>query len=744
MCGIAGVVGRQDPALVEKMTRLLAHRGPDAEGFHHGGGISLGHRRLSVIDRAGGSQPMLDPSGRYALVYNGELYNYRALRDELRSAGHAFRTQCDTEVLLAALIQWGEAALVRLQGMYAFALWDCDEEMLLLARDPVGVKPLYYARAGETLYLASEMKSILCCPDVSRDLDSEALDDYLTFLYTVPPRTIYRGIRQLPAGHCATWQRGAWKERPFWDWPMEAEARSEADWLAHLRESLERDMPHYAEADVPVGALLSGGIDSTCIVEQLARSAPPRTFTIGFNSEGSHLDETNEARRTAVGLQTEHREIQAEAHVAELLPALVRHFDEPFGNPTALLTYVLAQEVRKHVTVVLAGDGGDEVFGGYRRYQGVAMTDRLAWVPSALWRYAINPLTRRLPGGVEGPAFAKRLKGFVAAQGLGPVERYAAWTTYHHRDSLDALYAPELRRQLAGRDPWEHLRDLAKESENLGPLNQAMYLDLRSFLPNNVLRYGDRMSMAHGLELRVPLADPMLAREFIAMPDPLKLQGAISKYLLRRHLTGRVPHDIVQRKKLGLNPPMGQWLNGPLKPLLDDYLNDAAIRQAGFFDPEAIARMRLEHHAGRRDHTWRLWSLIVFEEWRQAVRGLNWPRVSPRMAAGGSAAWSSPDGRHAMKRFRPFVPTVGVVSFWCLFSMAYLGVEDGSSGLSPLGWVHAAFLLPGLFPAVLIKGSYHNGDLPLAFLLSWLFYTAIAMALTVGLRACWHRMHPAP
>lgn len=617
MCGIAGIAGPSEPDLLRRMTRLLAHRGPDGEGFHQGEGIALGHRRLAILDRQGGAQPMHDATGRYSLVYNGELYNYRALREELRAEGDSFHTRCDTEVVLAALIRWGEAALERFQGMYAFAFWDAVETRLLLARDPVGVKPLYYARRRDVLYFASEMKALLCCPEVSRDLDLEAIEDYLTFLYTVPPRTIYADIRQLPAGHCAAWQRGAWTERRYWRWPLEAPNRNADEWLALLRGRLEGAMPHYAEADVPVGALLSGGIDSTTIVEQLARSAPPKTFTIGFGSEGDHLDETGEARGTAELLHTEHRTIQAEADIAGLLPEVVRHFDEPFGNPTALLTYVLAREVRKHVTVALAGDGGDEIFGGYRRYQGIAWAQRLDVVPLAFWKYAAHPLANRLRGGVDGSAFAKRLKGFVAAQGLGPVDRYAAWTAYHNRESLDALYAPDLQRHLASRDPWEHLRKLADESAALDPVNQAMYLDLMSFLPDNVLRYGDRMSMAHGLELRVPLADPMLAREFLAMPAKFKVPGFQSKHLLRRHLAGRLPRDIVRRRKQGLNPPMGQWLNGPLEPLLESYLNPPAIRNAGFFDPAAIKQMRHEHETGARDHTWRLWSLIVFEEWRR-------------------------------------------------------------------------------------------------------------------------------
>lgn len=615
MCGIAGIAGHSEPALMARMTHLLAHRGPDGDGFHHGPGISLGHRRLAVLDREGGVQPMRDATGRYTLVYNGEIYNYRALRDTLRDEGYSFHTQCDTEVVLVALIHWGRSALARFQGMFALALWDRDESRLLIARDPLGVKPLYYARCGSTLYFASEMKSILCCPEISRAMDSEALEDYLTFLYTVPPRTIYRDIRQLPQGHCAFWCAGEWTEHRYWHWPLDDPGGNEKDWLERLNQYLDETMDHYTEADVPVGALLSGGLDSACIVAHLARAEAPQTFCIGFGTDGGKLDEIDAARETARHLGARHREIYAEAKVAELLPVMVRHFDEPFGNPTALLVYRLSEEVRKQVTVVLSGDGGDEVFGGYRRYRGIALSERLRWLPAACSR-ALAPLARGA-SHFGGPALS-RIGELVAAQAKSPADRYAAWTAYHDRASLDGLYVPELRHRLTGRDPIAHLRVLARESAELGAVNQAMYLDLNSFLPHNVLRYGDRMSMAHGLEMRVPLADPMLVRSFLAMPAQFKIGGGISKLILRKHLEGKVPGSVITRAKQGLNPPMGIWLKGALRPMMEDYLSDGRIRQRGYFDPGAVAGMREAHLWGRRDHTWRLWALMVFEEWHRA------------------------------------------------------------------------------------------------------------------------------
>ncbi len=616
MCGIAGIAGHHHPALIERMTRLLAHRGPDGEGFHVGAGIALGHRRLVVLDREGGAQPMRDATGRYTLIYNGEVYNYRALREELRREGCEFHTHCDTEVVLAALICWGESALERFQGMFALALWDQAEERLLLARDPLGVKPLYYARRSDTLYFASEMKSLLCCPEISRAMDVEALEDYLTFLYTVPPRTIYRDIRQLPAGHCATWRTGDWRERPYWHWAMSAPDGDLDFWRRRLSAQLDESMEHYAAADVPIGALLSGGIDSACVAEQLARHTQLKSFCIGFGSEGVHLDETESARKLAWQLCGTHRDVRVGAEVADDLAVMVQHFDEPFGNPTALLSYALAREVRKHVTVVLSGDGGDEVFGGYRRYQGIALSEGLSWVPRPVWR-GLAKVTDRLPTGPEAPPLLHRLQGFVAGQGRGPVARYGDWTTYYSRKSLDGLYGPDLHRQLAGRDPLEHLRVLAAESEMLGPLNQAMYLDLNSFLPNNVLRYGDRMSMAHGLEVRIPLADPNLANTFLAMPGRFKVERGLTKVLLRRYLEDQGLPEVAGRQKIGLNPPMGTWLNGALRPMVEDYLSAERLKKRGFFEPAAVEKMRWEHLSGYRDHTWRLWSLLVFEEWHR-------------------------------------------------------------------------------------------------------------------------------
>ncbi len=618
MCGIAGMAGRRDEALVLRMTELLAHRGPDDAGCHAEEGITLGHCRLSIIDLDGGHQPMAYGDGRYWLVYNGEVYNYRELRRNLEARGHVFRTRSDTEVILAAYAEYGDECVTHFQGMFAFALWDGTERRLLLARDPIGVKPLYHAQVGDTLYFASEMKALLACPGIGRAMDPEGLDDYLAFLHTVPPRTIYRAIRQLPPAHIAVWKAGTLTMRRYWRLRTDPVARPEKDWLEELDAALSETVARYLLADVPLGVFLSGGLDSSSIVHYMKQEGgTPRTFTIGFGREGALYDETKEARGLAQHLGTNHHEQTVEADVATLLPAMVSHFDEPFGNPTALLSYVLCETVRRRVKVVLSGDGGDECFGGYPRYRGVQVAETYRKLPAWFRGGVIDPLVQLLPESTRGFHALRRLRAFSAGSLLDPVDMYAGWLSHYTHDQRQALYTGSLRRELAGRDPLDHLRQLADESGTNDPVTRAMYIDVNAFLPNNVLHYGDRMSMAHGLEARVPLADHRLIELMAGAPGDLKVRGRVSKYLLRRRMAGRLPGADVRRGKQGFNPPMGAWLNTRLRPLLEECLSGETLRRRGFFEAAAVHAMVRDHRAGRRDHTWRLWALIVFEQWQR-------------------------------------------------------------------------------------------------------------------------------
>lgn len=619
MCGIAGITGRRNQALVKRMTDAIAHRGPDDEGFYASDAVTLGHRRLSIIDLAGGHQPMSDESETLWVVFNGEIYNFRELRQALEAKGYRFHTNSDTEVILHAYAEYGEDCVAQFQGMFAFALWDTREHLLFLARDPVGVKPLYYALRGHTLYFASEIKALLACPEIPRDMDYESLDDFLTFLYTVPPRTIFKAIRQLPPAHLAVWKNGHWTERRYWRLEFEDEPRSEGEWTEVVNARLGETIEKHMIADVPLGAFLSGGLDSATIVANMAQATahPVNTFTIGFGSEGGLYDETAYARVIAKAFGTYHHELTAEADVLSLLPTMVRHFDEPFGNPSALLFYVLCKVIREHVTVALSGDGGDEAFGGYPRHAGARLSQRYRRVPLSLRKYLINPLVQRLPESTRGFHALRRLREFSAGSLLEPIEMYAAWISYFSPAERRSLYAPEVGRLLYGRDALDYVRSLFRECEGIDLVSQTLYVDLMSFLPHNLLQCSDRMSMAHALETRVPFADQQIIELVAKIPSRLKIHGLETKHLLRRCMRDRLPKDTLRRKKLGFNPPLGVWMNTRLKPLLDDFLSERRIKDRGYFEPRPIQAMIHDHRAGRRDYTWHLWALLLFEQWHR-------------------------------------------------------------------------------------------------------------------------------
>lgn len=619
MCGIAGQTGRRDDALVQRMANAIAHRGPDAEGFYHDDHVSLGHRRLSIIDLNNGAQPMSTVDGRHHIVFNGEIYNYRELRAELEACGRIFATQSDTETILQGYAEWGTAVVARLRGMFAFALWDAHERTALLARDPLGIKPLYYAEHGGVLLFGSEIPALLEARDLPRDMDFAALDDYLSLLYTVPPRTMFRAIRQLPPGHTAEWHAGTLRVERYWSPPAEEEDRPEAEWIEIIGAALEESIRAHRISDVPIGAYLSGGLDSTAIAWHLSQAGgePLRTFTIGFTGEGRHYDESAEACAFARQLGTRHHAITVDANVVEIFPQMVRHFGEPFGNPTALLSYALAKAVRPHVKVVLSGDGGDEIFGGYPRYKGMRWAKRFRAVPRPLRAAIIDPLLQCLPESTRGLHALRRIKEFSAGSLLPPEACYAQWVGYYTPAERAVLYTPATARAVGPHDGLSFVRDLYSACPLDDPAARAMHADASSFLPGNVLQYGDRMSMAHGLEARVPFADVRLLETLFRVPAHLKLRGGHAKYLLRRCLEGKVPREIAWRKKTGFNPPMGVWLNTALRPLVEDYLSPAAIRERGLFEPGPVQGMLAAHRAGRRDLTWHLWSLLVLEEWHR-------------------------------------------------------------------------------------------------------------------------------
>jgi len=637
MCGITGGVPGIDSRVLEQMAAALSHRGPDGEGYFHAAGpagASLGHRRLAVIDLPGGRQPMTSSDGRWTIVYNGEIYNYRDLRARLEASGSVFRTKSDTEVLLQAWARWGVDSLEHLRGMFAFAVWDGRERALWLVRDRLGIKPLYYSTAGGRLLFGSEIKALLAHPSVSRRLRPSAVDDFLTFLYVPAPQTIFEDVQELPPAHWLRYNQGVTELRRYWQArPLPAGEEKEAgseELLAVLEESVRLRLA----SDVPLGAFLSGGLDSSAIVALAARAQqqPVRTFSLGFGAGEEHYTELEFARLVAGRCSAEHRELTISPDCAELLPRMVSLFDEPFGNPTALLLHALSAETRKHVTVALAGDGGDELFLGYPRYLGARLHRAWNGVPSPLRRAAAR-LAQRIPEGNKGHHARRRAREFFSDGNGSWQSAYIGWVSYFTPAMRDEIYTPEFRSAVGGHSAEHFLEQRFAEVADCDPLAQACYVDLHSFLPHNVLQYGDRMSMAHALELRVPFTDHRLVEFALALPTRQKLRGRETKHLLRTALRPLLPEQTLRRSKLGLNPPLGRWLRGELAPLVDRYLSPDAVRQRGWFRPEAVARLCAEFTGGRRDFSLHLWGLLVLEEWARQYLDARRPAESnPRRA----------------------------------------------------------------------------------------------------------------
>jgi len=624
VCGIAGYLGAEHRGLGESMAALLRHRGPDDAGEvilpSRGGGVcSLAHQRLSVIDIPGGHQPLTNEDGTVHLIFNGEIYNFRQLRAELESRGHRFATRSDTEVIVHLYEEHGDDCVQQLRGMFAFALWDANRDRLLLARDRLGVKPLYYAvpDGGDVeLAFASELKSLFAVPGVSRELDLESLSSYLAYLYVPHPRTAVRGARRLPPAHVLVAENGRIDVRRYWS--LAAEGGTQAD-PERLWELLAESVELRLVADVPVGAFLSGGLDSSAVVAAMAeRDGTPETFTVVFPRPEERLyDERDDARAVASALATHHHELEARADARELLPEIVRHFDEPFGNPTALLVYELSRLTRQHVTVALAGDGADELFAGYPRYRGLAAASWYRRVPGPVRALAAAG-ARAIPESTRGRHGLRRAREFALAPLASLEQAYLSWITYFGPERREELLHADVQERLRESAPPERfVEELFEQAPRDDLVNRLSYVELQSFLPCNVLEYGDRMSMAHGLELRAPYCDHRLVEQVFAMPGSAKLQRGRTKAALRAAAAPRLPERPLSKRKVGFNPPMGLWLNRELAPLVDSHLSREQVEARGLFRPEAVERLVGELRSGRRDVSLHVWSLIVLEQWQR-------------------------------------------------------------------------------------------------------------------------------
>jgi asparagine synthase (glutamine-hydrolysing) len=643
MCGIAGKLtwnprGPIDPDLLGAMTDAVRHRGPDADGFYFGDGVGLGHRRLSIIDLATGDQPLANEDRTVWTVFNGEIYNFAEVRQELEAHGHRFRTASDTEVLVHGYEQWGVDLVDRLRGMFAFAVWDARERRLILARDRVGVKPLHYALLDDGLVFGSEIKSLLVDPAVPRDWSPEALDAYLALLYVPAPLTIYRAVHKLPPGHVLVAEGGQVRVSRYWDLPFATAARADSEdvWLEALEAELREAVGLRLISDVPLGAFLSGGIDSSLVVAFMkeASDAPVITTSIGF-AEGAY-DELQHAKRVAQHLGVVQHTHVVTPHVEALLPRLAWHFDEPFADSSAVPTYYVSAAAREHVTVALSGDGGDELWAGYARHR-VEHTEhrvRRALGPAAS---VVGQAARAVPLRVRG---ARSLRHLAHAPGH-------ALALKHEYGMFDGaarqgLYSAGFRASVGGSDPLSAFRARYDACDSADPLDRAMYVDVHTYLHDDVLTKVDRMSMAVSLESREPLLDHRLLEFAARVPVSLKLRDGVSKYLLRRVLAARLPAPVLARRKQGFAAPIAEWLRGPLEPMLHDLVRSRRSLERGVFEPAGVVRLLDEHGTGKEDHCHRLWQLLMLELWfRQFADEGGWP------------AWQGPGSRARLSAAAP-------------------------------------------------------------------------------------------
>jgi asparagine synthase (glutamine-hydrolysing) len=621
MCGICGVASPEQGAApdleaVARMSRRLIHRGPDSDGLFHRGQVALAARRLSIIDLEGGDQPIANEDGSVVVVQNGEIYNHRELRRELERRGHRFATASDTEVLVHLYEEHGDGFVERLRGMFAVAVWDSRRARLLLARDRFGIKPLYYRLVGGTLSFASELKAMLEQPGFSRAIDPRAVAAYLAFNSIPAPLTIFSEARKLPAGTVLAWQDGALTEsryaRPEPVPAARVRSGPEAQLAEELREVLRDSIRAHLVADVPVGVLLSGGVDSAGIAALAAgeQGEAVKTFSVGF--EESSFDELSRARLVAERYRTDHHELVLRPDAVDLLPRLVEAFDEPFGDSSALPTYLVSQLAAGEVKVALSGEGGDELFGGYHTYVADLLAPRLGPLAALA-----APLVEALPSSDSKASFDYKAKRFVRAARLPPLERHHAWKeifSAERRASLLAAGDP-------GWDPVDLYRERYAETAGAEPLARLQDVDLGIYLVDDLLVKTDRSSMAHSLELRVPFLDRRVAEFALGLATPLKVRRFAKKRLLRSALAPLLPDQILRGPKQGFSIPVAAWLRGPLEPFAREVLSPATLERQGCLDPAVVAPLIERHCSGREDLSRQLWGLIALTLWFDRYAG---------------------------------------------------------------------------------------------------------------------------
>ena len=630
MCGIFGQIG-SSPA-DEKCGFELHHRGPDDGGLKYfalsnaSTWVSLQHRRLAIIDlSSAGHQPMCNEDESIWITFNGEIYNFQELRAELVSAGHIFHSHTDTEVIVHGYEEWGNDVVKKLRGMFAFALWDHRHRRLFLATDHLGKKPLFYSHDGRKFVLASEIKAILKS-GVPAELDPVALHDYLTYLYFPYPSTAFKHVRKMAPGSAmeilvspeGDLRRREWK---YWDAADTAGTplrMSDDEMIDRARQLMEESVKLRMISDVPLGLFLSGGLDSSAITAFASRNSAEqvKTFTIGFENSRFY-DEQPVAKLVADKFNTDHHILQADEACASYMTHVVRHFDEPFGNPTAILEYIITKQMRKHVTVAISGDGGDELFGGYVRYAGAALARRYRQLPQFVTRGLVSRLSSFMNDSTDGRHGFRRVREFAQSAWQAEEDMYIDWVGYFSENEKQDLYAADFAACVGGRDSGDFLRQFFRRGAKLEPMSRLGYVDAASFLCCNCLEYADRMSMANSLEVRAPFTDYRLLEFAMQVPQRMKVRNMTTKWITRQAMRDILPREVLTKKKMGFNPPLPQWINGELKPVIKELLSPAAIERRGVFRPDSVEKLLRDHQENRRDNALKIWALLMIEVWQR-------------------------------------------------------------------------------------------------------------------------------
>jgi asparagine synthase (glutamine-hydrolysing) len=612
-----------DRQLLARMNETQHHRGPSEGGLHAEPGLGFGHRRLSIIDLSSGQQPLFNEDHSVVVVFNGEIYNFQELMEELLQLGHVFRTHCDTEVIVHAWEQWGEACVQRLRGMFAFTIWDRNKKTLFVARDRMGIKPLFYALLPDGLLVfGSELKSLLAVPRLSREIDPCAVDEYFAYGYIPEPRTIFKGVCKLSPGHALTIKTGdkALLQKKYWDVPFKSHAllseqETEEELIVRLREAVKSHMV----ADVPLGGFLSGGVDSSAVVAMMAESTNTavNTCSIAFNDPA--YDESAFAAKVAEQYKTDHHTETVDKDDYNLIDTLARLYDEPYADSSAIPTYRVCELARKRVTVALSGDGGDENFAGYRRYRYALAEERVrSKLPQALRKPLFGFLGNVYPKADWAPRMF-RAKTTFESLSWDLVEGYFHGVSIMPDRVRNQLFSDGFRRDLQGYRAVEVLRGHAANAPTDDPLSVIQYLDMKTYLPGDILTKVDRASMAHALEVRVPLLDHQFVEWVSGLSPSLKLRGSEGKYIFKKSLESRLPHDILYRPKMGFSIPLASWFRGPLKQRVREALLGPTLANTGIFNIDFLRDMVEQHQSGRRDHSAPIWTLLMFEAFLRNV-----------------------------------------------------------------------------------------------------------------------------